>query len=68
MLAERSLQYGEVANQTKELYARKTWLSSPNEFFANFKDFGTLGFGDAILLDDLRFLIARMKRMQVKPN
>lgn len=67
LLAERSLQYGEVANQTKELYARKTWLSSPNEFFANFKDFGTLGFGDAILLDDLRFLIARMKRMQVKP-
>ena len=67
VIAERSLQYGEVANQTKELYARKTWLSSPNEFYANFKDFHTLGFGDEVTLDDLRFLMARMKRMQVKP-
>ena len=67
VIAERSVQYGEVANQTKELYARKTWLSSPNEFFANFKDFGSLAFGDEITLDDLRFLIARMKRMMVKP-
>lgn len=67
VLAERSVQYGELANQTKELYARKTWLSSPNEFYANFKDFGTLQFGDEVTLDDLRFLIARMKRMMVKP-
>jgi hypothetical protein len=68
VIAERSVQYGEVANQTKELYARKTWLSSPNEFFANFKaDFASLVFGDEVTLDDLRFLIARMKRMMVKP-
>lgn len=67
VIAERSVQYGEVANQTKELYARKTWLSSPNEFFANFKNFSTLAFGDEILLDDLRFLTARMRRLQVKP-
>lgn len=68
VIAERSVQYGELANQTKELYARKMWLSSPNEFFANFKGgFGDLQFGDEITLDDLRFLIARMKRMMVKP-
>lgn len=67
IISERSLQYGENANQTKELYARKTWLSSPNEFYANFKDFATLGFGDEVTLDDLRFLISRMKRMLVKP-
>ena len=68
VISERSLQYGELANQIKELYARKIWLSSPNEFFANFKDgFGDLGFGDVITLDDLRFLVARMKRMMVKP-
>lgn len=67
VIAERSVQYGEVANQTKELYARKTWLSSPNEFYANFKTFADLAFGDEITLDDLRFLIARMKRMLVKP-
>ncbi len=67
VIAERSVQYGEVANQTKELYARKTWLSSPNEFFANFKDFAGLQFGDEITLDDLRFLMARMRRMLVKP-
>jgi hypothetical protein len=68
VLAERSLQYGEVANQTKELYARKTWLSTPNEFFANFKGgFADLAFGDEIRLDDLRFLVARMRRMMVKP-
>jgi len=66
ILSMRSLHYGEVANQTKELYARKTWLASPNEFYANFKSFSTLAFGDEITLDDLRFLIARMKRMQVK--
>ena len=68
IISERSLQYGENANQTKELYARKTWLSSPNEYFANFKDgFADLTFGDSVTIDDLRFLIARMKRMQVKP-
>jgi hypothetical protein len=68
VLAERSVQYGEVANQTKELYARKTWLATPNEFYANFKpDFSGLGFGDEIRLDDLRFLVSRMKRMMVKP-
>lgn len=68
VLAERSVQYGEVANQTKELYARKTWLSTPNEFFANFKSgFQDLVFGDEIRLDDLRFLVSRMKRMMVKP-
>jgi len=68
VLAERSVQYGEVANQTKELYARKTWLSTPNEFFANFKEgVQDLAFGDEIRLDDLRFLVARMKRMMVKP-
>jgi hypothetical protein len=67
VVAERSLHYGELANQTKELYARKTWLASPNEFFANFKSFNELAFGDEVLLDDLRFLIARMKRMLVKP-
>jgi len=68
VIAERSVQYGEVANQTKELYARKTWLSTPNEFFANFKTgFADLAFGDEVTLDDLRFLVARMKRMMVKP-
>lgn len=68
VLAERSVQYGEVANQTKELYARKTWLATPNEFFAGFKgSFGDLAFGDEIRLDDLRFLVSRMKRMMVKP-
>lgn len=68
VIAERSVQYGEVANQTKELYARKTWLSSPNEFYANFKaGFQDIVFGDEVTLDDLRFLIQRMKRMQVKP-
>lgn len=67
VVSERSLQYGELANQTKELYARKTWLAAPNEFYANFKSgFASLAFGDEIMLDDLRFLIARMKRMQVK--
>jgi hypothetical protein len=68
VLAERSVQYGEVANQTKELYARKTWLATPNEFFAGFKTgFNQLHFGDEIRLDDLRFLVSRMKRMMVKP-
>lgn len=68
VLAERSVQYGEVANQTKELYARKTWLATPNEFFANFKaGVHDLAFGDEIRLDDLRFLVSRMKRMMVKP-
>jgi len=68
VIAERSVQYGEVANQTKELYARKTWLATPNEFFAAFKSgFGSIAFGDEITLDDLRFLVARMKRMMVKP-
>ena len=67
LIAERSSQYGENANQTKELYARKEWLSSPNEFYANFKSIDTIGFGDAITIDDLRFLTMRMKRAQVKP-
>ena len=68
IISERSLQYGELANQIKELYARKIWLSSPNEFYANFrKDFSELQFGDVVTLDDLRFLVQRMKRMQVKP-
>ena len=68
VIAERSLQYGELANQIKELYARKIWLSSPNDFFANFKSkFTELHFGDVVALDDLRFLVARMKRMLVKP-
>ena len=68
VIAERSVQYGEVANQTKELYARKMWLASPNEFFANFKaGFSDLAFGDEVTLDDLRFLVARMKRMMVRP-
>lgn len=68
LVSERAQQYGELANQIKELYARKVWLSSPNEYFANFKHgFANLAFGDAITLDDLRFLSARMKRMQVKP-
>ena len=68
IISERSLQYGELANQTKELYARKTWLAAPNEFFANFKSgFADLVFGDEVLLDDLRFLKARMQRMLVKP-
>lgn len=67
LVAERANQYGELANQIKELYARKVWLSSPNEYFANFKNgFAELAFGDKITLDDLRFLVARMKRMQVK--
>lgn len=68
IISERSLQYGELANQIKELYARKVWLSSPNEFYANFKaGFADLRFGDLITLDDLRFLVQRMKRMLVKP-
>lgn len=68
IISERSLQYGELANQIKELYARKVWLSSPNEFYANFKaGFEKLQFGDVITLDDLRFLIQRMKRVLVKP-
>ena len=68
IIAERTLQYGELANQIKELYARKIWLSTPNEYFANFKSgFADLAFGDTIVLDDLRFLVQRMKRMLVKP-
>lgn len=68
VIAERSVQYGEVANQTKELFARKTWLSAPNEFYAGFKaGFQDLGFGDEVTLDDLRFLTQRMRRMMVKP-
>lgn len=67
LVSERVSQYGELANQIKELYARKVWLSSPNEYYANFKaGFKDIAFGDAITLDDLRFLVARMKRMQVK--
>lgn len=67
VIAERSLHYGENANQTKELYARKTWLATPNEYYAGFKTFDTLAFGDGITLDDLRFLTARMRRVMVKP-
>lgn len=67
IISERSLQYGELANQIKELYARKIWLSAPNEFYANFRsDFSELQFGDVVTLDDLRFMVQRMKRMQVK--
>jgi hypothetical protein len=67
LVSERASQYGELANQIKELYARKVWLSSPNEYYANFKaGFKDIAFGDSITLDDLRFLVARMKRMQVK--
>lgn len=67
LVSERVSQYGELANQIKELYARKVWLSSPNEYYANFKaGFKDIAFGDSITLDDLRFLVARMKRMQVK--
>lgn len=68
VISERTLQYGELANQIKELYARKIWLSAPSEFYANFKSgFKELGFGDVVTLDDLRFMVARMKRMMVKP-
>lgn len=68
IISERALQYGENANQTKELYARKTWLSTPNEYYANFRSgFSAISFGDQVQLDDLRFLISRMKRMLVKP-
>lgn len=68
IISERSVQYGELANQIKELYARKVWLSAPNEFYANFKSgFADLQFGDTVTLDDLRFLVQRMKRMLVKP-
>lgn len=68
IVSERSIQYGENASQVKELYARKTWLASPNAYFANFKTSESdLAFGDKITLDDLRFLVQRMKRVQVKP-
>lgn len=68
VVAERSNQYGELAAQIKELYVRKTWLSSPNEYFANFKNgFSDLAFGDQIRLDDLRYIVTRMKRAMVKP-
>lgn len=68
VVSERSVQYGEVANQIKELYARKTWLCSPNELFANFKNsIADLKYGDVITIDDLRFLVGRMRRLMVKP-
>lgn len=68
VIAERSNQYGQLAAQIKEMYVRKTWLSSPNEYYANFKNgFADLAFGDKVTLDDLRFLVTRMKRAMVKP-
>lgn len=57
----------DVAERTKELYARKTWLSSPNQYFANGKTFDTLTLADAITLEDLLFITSRMERLQVKP-
>ena len=57
----------DVAERTKELYARKTWLSSPNQYFANGKTFQTLTLADTIVLEDLLFITSRMERLQVKP-
>lgn len=57
----------DVAARTKELYARKTWLSSPNQYFANGKTFDTLTLADAITLEDLLFITSRMERLQVNP-
>jgi hypothetical protein len=57
----------DVAERTKELYARKTWLSSPNQYFANGKTFQTLTMADTIVLEDLLFITSRMERIQVKP-
>ena len=57
----------DVAERTKELYARKTWLSSPNQYFANGKTFDTLTLADTIVLEDLLFITSRMERLQVKP-
>jgi hypothetical protein len=57
----------DVAERTKELYARKTWLSSPNQYFANGKTFQTLTMADTIVLEDLLFITSRMERLQVKP-
>lgn len=68
VISERSNQYGELAAQIKELYVRKTWLSSPNEYFANFKEgFNDLAFGDKVSIDDLRYMTTRMRRAMVKP-
>lgn len=57
----------DVAARTKELYARKTWLSSPNQYFAGGKTFDTLTMTDTIVLDDLLFITSRMERLQVNP-
>ena len=57
----------DVAERTKELYARKTWLSSPNQYFANGKTFDTLTLADTIVLEDLLFITSRMERLQVNP-
>lgn len=57
----------DVAERTKELYARKTWLSSPNQYFANGKTFQTLTLADTIVLEDLLFITSRMERLQVNP-
>lgn len=57
----------DVAERTKELYARKTWLSTPNQYFANGKTFDTLTLADSIILEDLLFITSRMERLQVKP-
>lgn len=57
----------DVAARTKELYARKTWLSSPNQYFANGKTFQSLTMADTIVLEDLLFITSRMERLQVKP-
>lgn len=57
----------DVAERTKELYARKTWLSSPNQYFAGGKTFSTLTLADTIVLEDLLFITSRMERLQVSP-
>lgn len=57
----------DVTERTKELYARKTWLSTPNQYFANGKTFATLTMADTITLEDLLFITSRMERMQVNP-
>jgi hypothetical protein len=57
----------DVAARTKELYARKTWLSSPNQYFAAGKSFDTLTMADTIVLEDLLFITSRMERLQVNP-
>jgi|LSQX01.1.fsa_nt_gb hypothetical protein len=57
----------DVAERTKELYARKMWLSTPNQYFARGKTFDSLTLADAVTLEDLLFITSRMERMRVKP-